>query len=348
MNTIQIGKKKIGKNQPCFIIAEAGVNHNAELSLAKKLVDIAVDADVDAVKFQVFKPEGVTTKTADLAEYAEKNIGKEMPQIDLLKNLALPYDDFKTLKDYCDDRNIIFLATPHSFDAIDFLERLVPAYKFGSGDITNTPSLQYAARKKKPILLGTGMSTLQEVKHAVTAIQSEGNTQIVALHCTTNYPCAIEEVNLRAMITMQNQLNCLIGYSDHTLGMIVPIMAVTLGAVVLEKHITIDKNLAGPDHKASLEPHELKQMVTEIRNVEKAMGSFEKKPTDSEKKLMNIVRKSIVASENIKRGSLIDQKMLTFKRPGTGLQPTNMNKILGKKAKRTIAKDEIFQSDMVE
>lgn len=348
MNTIQIGKKKIGKNQPCFIIAEAGVNHNGELALAKKLVDIAVDAGVDAVKFQVFKPEGVTTKTANMAEYAEKNIGKEMPQIDLLKNLALPYKDFKILKDYCDDRNIIFLATPHSFDAIDFLEELVPAYKFGSGDITNIPSLQYAARKRKPILLGTGMSTLQEVKQAVTAIQSKGNTQIVALHCTTNYPCQLNEVNLRAMITMQNELTCLMGYSDHTLGLIVPVMAVALGAVVLEKHITIDKNLTGPDHKASLESHELKQMVAEIRNVEKAMGSSEKKPTDSEKKLMNIVRKSIVASENIKKGSLIEQEMLTFKRPGTGLQPTDMNKILGKKSKRTIAKDEIFQSDMVE
>jgi N,N'-diacetyllegionaminate synthase len=348
MNTIQIGKKKIGNNQPCFIIAEAGVNHNGELPLAKKLIDIAVDAGVDAVKFQVFKPEGVTTKTANMAEYTEKNIGKEMPQIDLLKNLALPYDDFKTLKDYCDDRNIIFLATPHSFDAIDFLEPLVPAYKFGSGDITNIPSLQYAAGKGKPILLGTGMSTLREVKQAVTAIQLKGNMQIVALHCTTNYPCQLNEVNLRAMITMQNELTCLTGYSDHTLGLIVSVMAVALGAVVLEKHITIDKNLTGPDHKASLEPDELTQMVSEIRNVEKAMGSFEKKPTDSEKKLMNIVRKSIVASENIKKGSLIKQEMITFKRPGTGLQPTDINKILGKKTKRTIAKDEIFQSDMVE
>jgi N-acetylneuraminate synthase/N,N'-diacetyllegionaminate synthase len=348
MKPIKIGNKLIGEKQPCFIIAEAGVNHNGKLELAKKLINAAVDAGVDAVKFQAFKPEGVATKTADVADYIEKNIRKEMTQIALLKNLALKYGEFKVLKKYCDDKNIIFLATPHSFDAIDFLEDLVPAYKFGSGDITNIPSLKYAAKKKKPIILGTGMSTLQEVKDAVDAIKSEYNDQIIALHCTTNYPCTLDEVNLRAMITMQKELDCLVGYSDHTLGMIVPVMAVALGAVVLEKHVTIDKNLPGPDHKTSLEPHELKKMVAEVRNAETVMGSFEKRPTDSEQKIMKLVRKSIVANQNIRKGSIIARDMLIFKRPGTGVKPADLKRILGKKTKRNIAKDEIFKLNMVE
>jgi N-acetylneuraminate synthase/N,N'-diacetyllegionaminate synthase len=225
---------------------------------------------------------------------------------------------------------------------------LVPAYKFGSGDITNIPALKYAARKDKPIILGTGMSNIKEVKEAIKAIETEKNNQIIVLHCTTNYPCPLEEVNLRALITMQKELNCLIGYSDHTLGVLVPIMATTLGAAIIEKHFTIDRNLPGPDHRASLEPEELKNMVTEIKNVEKAMGSREKKPTDSEKEIMPLVRKSIVANKDIKEGTTISEDMVIVKRPGTGLKPANLDKIIGKKTKRFIAKDEIFQLDMVE
>lgn len=348
MNLIQIGKKRIGESQPCFIIAEAGVNHNGKLEQAKKLVDVAVDAGADAVKFQVFKPKGVTTKTAGIAEYAEKNIGKEMAQIDLLKNLALPYENFKTLKKYCDDRNIIFLATPHSFDAIDFLEELVPAYKFGSGDITNIPALKHAAKKGKPIILGTGMSTIKEVKNAINVIKSEGNNQIIALHCTTSYPCPLEEVNLRAMQKMQNELDCFIGYSDHTLGITVPIAATAMGATVIEKHFTISKKLPGPDHKASLEPNELKEMVKAIRDTEKILGSYEKKPTKSEEKIMRLTRKSIVANQDILKGSSINKNMVAIKRPGTGLNPSYIDWIIGKKAKRDIRKNEIFDLKMVE
>jgi len=348
MEKIRILDKLIGEGEPCFIIAEAGVNHNGNLDMAKKLVDIAADTGADAVKFQTFKAEEVVTKNIDIANYAKKNIGKDMKQIDMIKTFELKYDDFKVLKEYCDKKRIMFLSSPHSFDAIDFLEDLVPAYKFSSGDITNIPALRCAAKKHKPMILGTGMSTLQEVKEAINAIKSEGNNQIVALHCTTSYPCPLEEVNLRAMPTMQKKLDCLVGYSDHTLGMVVPIMATCLGATVIEKHFTLDRTLPGPDHRASLEPEELKNMVKEIRNAESALGGYDKKPTESEKKIMKFVRKSIVSKKDIEKGSVISEDMIVIKRPGTGVKPMELDKIIGTKAKRQIAKDEIFQLNMVE
>lgn len=348
MKKIQIKNKSIGNSEPCFIIAEAGVNHNGKIKLAKRLVDVAVDAKVDAVKFQTFKSEGVVTKETGIAEYVKKNIGEDIKQIDLIKKFELKYNDFRILKEYCDNKNIVFLSTPHSFDAIDFLEDLVPVYKFGSGDITNIPALKYAARKGKPMILGTGMSTLEEVKTAVQAIKKEGNNQIIVLHCTTNYPCSLEEVNLNAIKTMKEELDCLIGYSDHTTGITVPVIAKAFGAVVIEKHFTLDKKLSGPDHKASLEPNELKIMVEEIRNVEKALGSPEKKPTKSEKEIMKIVRKSIVAKQDIEKGSVIKEDMIEIKRPGTGIKPSDLNLIIGKKAKKRISKDKLFQINMVE
>jgi N,N'-diacetyllegionaminate synthase len=347
MNRIQIGKKSIGESYPCFIIAEAGVNHNGQLKLAKKLVDAAVSAGADAVKFQTFKADEVVTKKADLADYAKRNIGRKISQLDLLKKVSLSYTEFKVLKEYCNKKHIIFLATPHSFDAIDFLDDLVPAFKFGSGDLTNTPALKHAAAKHKPLILGTGMATMNEVKDAIQTIRSTGNRDIVALHCTTNYPCPYDEVNLRAMLTMKKKLPCLVGYSDHTLGITVPIMSVALGAVVLEKHLTLDNNLPGPDHKASLEPTEFKQMVIEIRNAEQAMGQSEKKPTTSEKKIVKLVRKSIVAAHDIKKGTRIDDTMITYKRPGTGIPPNKGKHIIGKKATQDIQKDELIQKKMV-
>jgi N,N'-diacetyllegionaminate synthase len=345
---IQLGTKRIGDKQPCFIIAEAGINHNGQLNMAKKLVDAAVLAKADAVKFQTFKAEGVVTDDAKIASYAKKNIGKNLRQIEMIKHYELSYDEFKKLKKYCDQKKILFLSTPHSFDAIDFLDDLVPAYKFGSGDLTNTPAILYAARKQKPIILGTGMATLNEVRTAIKTIHTTGNHHIIALHCTTNYPCPLAEVNLRAMLTMQNTLHCLVGYSDHTIGITVPIMAATLGAVVIEKHFTLDKTLPGPDHTASLEPQELKEMVIAIRNVETILGSYAKKPTPSEKKIMRLVRKSIVANQNIKEGAVIRKKMLAIKRPGNGLSPIQLKQILGKKTKKPIKKDERVRLNMVE
>ncbi|MFH1101114.1 MAG: N-acetylneuraminate synthase [Methanobacteriota archaeon] len=348
MNTIKIGKKTIGYHRPCFIIAEAGVNHNGQYELAKKLVDVAITAGADAVKFQTYTTEGLVTKEITIAEYAKHNIGRDMRQIDMLKQYELSHEEFTKLKKYCDTKNILFLSTPHSFDAIDFLENLVPAYKFGSGDITNIPALEYAAKKGKPMILGTGMSTLEEVRSAVQAITSVGNTDIIALHCTTNYPCPLEEVNLRAMLTLQSELDCLVGYSDHTIGLLVPAIAVALGASVIEKHFTFDKKLPGPDHRASLEPADLRQMVVNIRNVEKALGVPEKKPVPSEYEIMQQVRKSVVAGQDIKKGSRIQREMLQVKRPGTGLSPADMHKLVGKKTKQDIMKDEMIQLDMVE
>lgn len=348
MKTIRIANRVVGENQPTFIIAEAGVNHNGQLKLAKKLVGAAIHAGADAVKFQTFKAEEVVTKKAEIADYAKTNIGKNIKQLHMIKKMELTYEDFRVLKKYCDTKGIIFLSTPHSFDAINFLKELVPAYKFGSGDLTNTPALRHAAKKGKPMILGTGMATLQEVKHAVNVIKSENNTQIILLHCTTNYPCPLEEVNLRSMLTMKKELKCLVGYSDHTLGILVPAMAVTLGATVIEKHFTLDKKLPGPDHKASLEPDEFKHMVIEIRNAEQTLGSFIKKPTASERIIMKLVRKSIVANQDIKKGTVIKKHMLTIKRPGTGLNPEKLHTIIGKKAKQSIEKDEIIQIHMVE
>lgn len=338
----------IGPGFPCFIIAEAGVNHNGELLLAKKLVDVAVAAHADAVKFQTFTAEGVVTDSTEISDYAKGNTGKNIKQIDMLKQYELHNDEFKILKEYCDKNNIIFLSSPHSFDAIDFLQDLVPAYKFGSGDLTNIPALQYAAKKNKPLILGTGMATLEEVKQAIHAITSVGNNQIITLHCTTSYPCSYEDVNLRAMTTMQQEPSCLIGYSDHTLGILVPLLAVTLGATVIEKHITLDKQLTGPDHKASLEPEEFAEMITQIRNVEKILGSTEKKPTNSEKSVIENLRKSIVAGQNIKKDAIIKKEMLMIKRPGSGISPADIEKVLGKKTKKDITIDEILQWDMVE
>jgi N-acetylneuraminate synthase/N,N'-diacetyllegionaminate synthase len=265
----------------------------------------------------------------------------------MIKKLQLPYEDFKVLKNYCTKKGIIFLSTPHSFDAIDFLNDLVPAFKIGSGDITNIPALKHAAKKGKPMILGTGMSTLPEVKDAVSAIKSQNNNQIIALHCTTNYPCPLSEVNLRAMIQMQKELDCLVGYSDHTSGILVPLMAVSLGAVVIEKHFTLDRNSYGPDHKASLTPAELKTMIKQIRDAEIVLGRPSKKPPASERRIMRLVRKSIVAKIDIQKGSILTKDMLSIKRPGNGLPPNQFDKIVGKKTKKDLKKDDLLQRDMV-
>ena len=348
MVPIKIGNRSIGGKNPCFIIAEAGVNHNGDIKIAKKMIDSAKAAGVDAIKFQTFKSEKVVTKTADSAIYANKNIGKKIKQLDLLKKLEISYEDFKKINEYCNKKNIIFLSTPHSFDAVDFLEKIVPAYKFGSGDITNIPSLLHAAKKNKPMILGTGMATLKEVKYAVSEIKKTGNKKIIVLHCTTNYPCPLDEVNMNALITLKKELDCLVGYSDHTMGITVPIMARTLGAVIIEKHFTLDRSLIGPDHKASLEPEELKKMVEEIRNVEKALGSFEKKPTNSEKKIKKLVRKSLVTNIEIKKGEKINKNMLEIKRPGYGIEPINLKKIVGKKTVKKIRADEVLTWKKIE
>lgn len=342
MIKIKIGNKWVGEGQPCFIIAEAGVNHNGDIEIAKKLIDAAKDAGADAVKFQTFKTENVVTKHAQMAEYQKKNIGKEESQFEMIKKFELRYEDFEELKEYCDKKEIVFLSTPHSSDAIDFLEPLVPVYKVGSGDLTNLPFLRELAKKRKPIILSTGMATLDEIEEAVETVKRNGCGEIVLLQCVTSYPARIEDVNLRAIQTLKQAFKLPVGFSDHTLSTIIPAVATAMGACIIEKHFTLDKNLPGPDHKASLEPKELKEMIRNIREVEKAMGNGIKEPTVAEEKIKKVVRKSIVAKVDISKEAIITRAMIDIKRPGTGIPPKYLNKIVGSKSRRDIGKDEVI------
>lgn len=353
MKQIKIGNYEIGEGKPCFIIAEAGVNHNNNIEIAKKLVDAAVEAKADAVKFQTFKSENVMTKYATMAPYQIKNLGKEESQLEMAKKLEMPYENFVKLKKYCDKRGIMFLSTPHSEDAIDFLDKLVPAYKTGSGDLTNLPFLEKIAKKRKPVILSTGMATLNEVSEAVDAIRNTGNNDIIVLHCTTSYPCELKDVNLAAMNSIKDACNVLVGYSDHTLGLDIIKLAAKHGAVLIEKHFTIDKNLPGPDHKASLNPDELKEAIKVIKNKDYSVsideklvfGSGEKKPTKAEKEIAKLVRKSIIAKLKIPKDTIITEDMLTIKRPGTGIKPKDINKIIGKKAVVDIDEDTLIKEE---
>lgn len=332
-----------------FIIAEAGVNHNGKLDLALKLVDAAAKAGADAVKFQTFKAEQVSTSSAAMADYQVKNVGAVKSQIEMLRELELKEEFYPAIIQRCKEKGIIFLSTPHGgFESVDFLENLdIPAFKFGSGDLTNLPLLKYAAKLKKPMILGTGIATMQEIKEAVSAIKSAGNDQIIVLHCTSNYPCPPEEVNLSAMETMARETGVLVGYSDHTLGTQTPIMAATLGACVLEKHFTLDKDLSGPDHKASADPEELREIVDAVRKVKIIMGSPEKKPQKSELSVMKLSRKSVVAKKNIAKGEKFSALNLSIKRPGGGLAPKYYDFLIGKAAAKDIKGDTLIKKDFV-
>jgi len=344
---IKIDDRWIGEGHPCFVIAEAGINHNGKLEIAKKLIDAAKEVGADAVKFQTYKSENVTSRYVEMADYQKKNIGKEESQLEMIKKFELPYENFIELKEYCDKKQIMFLSTPHSYDAADFLEDLVPAYKIGSGDLTNLPFLEKIAEKKKPILLSTGMANLDEIKEAVDTIQERGCNNIILLHCITSYPTRVEDVNLKAIKTLEEVFNLPVGYSDHTLSITVPIAAVAMGACVIEKHFTLDRDMPGPDHKASLEPHELKKMIKEIREIEKALGDGVKKPTQDEEKIKKIVRKSIVAKVDIPKDSIITREMLEIKRPATGIPPKYLSQVVGARAKTNICKDEALQWEKV-
>jgi len=339
---IKIENRHIGENYPTFIIAEAGVNHNGSLELAKKLVDVAKEAGVDAVKFQTFKTEKIVSKFAPKAEYQIKNTGNNESQYEMIKKLELTEEEFIELYKYTKEKGLIFLSTPFDFESADFLEDLVPVYKISSTDLTNLPFLEYIAKKGKPIILSTGMATLGEIEEAVNTIKKY-NEDIILLHCITNYPADFEELNLRAIKTLEEAFKLPVGYSDHSLGIYAPIAAVTLGAVVIEKHFTIDKNLPGPDHKASLNPEELKEMVKAIRLTEKALGDGIKRPTFSEEKIKKVVRKSLVANVDIPKGSIIKREMVTIKRPGIGIEPKYLDVVAGKRARRDIKKDEVLR-----
>jgi N,N'-diacetyllegionaminate synthase len=326
-----------------LIIAEAGVNHNGSIDLAKRLIDVAAEAGVDFVKFQTFKAEKLVAKDAKKAEYQVKNIGgSDDSQFIMLKRLELDLEAHLILFDYCKSKNIKFLSTAFDLESIDLLDRLgLELYKIPSGEITNFPYLKRIAGKGKPIILSTGMSDLGEIEDAVD-ICVEGGTEkdlITVLHCNTEYPTPMKDVNLKAMITIGQALGVKVGYSDHTLGIEIPIAAVALGALCIEKHFTLDKNMEGPDHKASLEPDELKEMVRAIRNIEQALGNGIKKPSDSEKKNKEIARKSIHLAKALNSGDTISENDLIMKRPGSGIPPSMIDYVVGKRLLKNLVED---------
>mgnify|MGYP000041326033 CR=1 FL=1 len=332
-----------------FIIAEAGVNHNGDINLAYKMIDAAKEAGVDCIKFQTFKTEKIIMEDAKKAEYQEENSIKNETQYEMVKKLELSYNEFKSLKEYCDRVGIIFLSTPDENESLDFLsdELNLDTIKIGSGEVTNYLFLEDVAKKNKKIILSTGMATLGEVEKAIEIIRKYNNQKLILLHCTTNYPCPMEEVNLRAMLTLKNAFNIEVGYSDHTLGIEVPIAAVALGAKVIEKHFTLDKNLEGPDHIASLEPNELKEMVLKIRNIEIALGDGIKKPNKSEEKIKKVVRRKIVTNNILKKGNIIKKENLILKRANEGIEAEFIDMVIGKKIKKDIDKNKIlFWEDM--
>lgn len=327
-----------------FIIAEAGVNHNGSLDLAKKLVDIAKYSGADCVKFQTFISKNIVSKNAVKADYQKLQTGSEETQYNMLKKLELSFDDFLELKKYCDVKDIEFMSTAFDFDSIIFLDSLeMNTWKIPSGEITNLPYLVKIAKLNKPVILSTGMCTMEDIRSAIKTLKDNGSGELTVLHCTTEYPTPFKDVNLMAMLTIKNEFGVKIGYSDHTIGVEVPIAAVALGAKVIEKHFTLDRNMIGPDHGASLEPDELKAMVDSIRNIEASLGDGTKQPAESEKKNIAIARKSIIAKVDIKEGELFTEKNLTVKRPGNGISPMKWFDVIGKVAKRNFEEDELIE-----
>ena len=332
----------IDHEKKCLIIAEAGVNHNGNLDVAKKLCLAAKEAGADVVKFQTWITDRIITKNVKQAEYQTLNTGSDQSQYDMLKSLELSYDEFEKIKKYCDEIGIIFVSTADDSQDVDFLvdELGIPFIKVGSGDIGNISYLRYVGSKKKPVILSTGMSTLSDVEISLRSLREGGADDITLLHCTTNYPCPFEMVNLRAMDTLQAAFDLPIGYSDHTIGTEIPVAAVARGAKIIEKHFTLDRNMEGPDHLASTEPDEFKKMVDEIRNVEKAFGTGIKEPTKEEKEISKVVFKHIVAKHIIREGDTISEDDICVKRSENGLPASAWDIIIGTKARKTFNIDE--------
>ncbi len=331
-----------------MIIAEAGVNHNGSLATAMRMVDVAAEAGVDMIKFQTFKSEKMVSKEARQAEYQKRNIGNEQndSQLDMLRKLELSPSDHSALVDYCLQKGIKFFSTAFDLDSIEFLHGLkMGIWKVPSGEITNYPYLKKIAQYKEDVILSTGMCELKDIENAlkVLTVHGVGKEQITILHCNTEYPTPFEDVNLRAMIEIRDKFGVKVGYSDHTKGIEVPIAAVALGASVIEKHFTLDRRMPGPDHKASLEPDELKAMVASIRNIEQALGTGHKTVTASERKNIAVARKSIVAACDINKGEVMTENKLTVKRPGDGISPMRWEEVVGTRAIRDFKEDELIE-----
>ena len=333
------------KLKPCFIIAEAGVNHNGSFTIAKKMVAVAAEAGADAIKFQTFTAKNLVIKNAPKAEYQRQNTPSSESQYEMIKKLELDFDVYRKLKVYCESKNIIFLSSPFDLESVDFLYKLgLKLFKIPSGEITNLPYLRKVGSLNRKIIMSTGMANMREIKEAIGVLRKVGirKNNIILLQCNTEYPTPMRDVNLRAMLTLRDKFKVVVGFSDHTWGIEVPIAAVALGAKVIEKHFTLDKGMKGPDHKASLEPHELNQMVKSIRNIEMALGNGIKRPSESEMKNITIARKSLVALRKIKRGEVFSEENLTVKRPGAGLSPMKWDFVIGRLATRNYKKDELI------
>lgn len=346
---IEILNRKIGDGHPVFFVAEAGVNHNGSLDMARQLVNVAVDAGADAVKFQTFKTENIITRDAPKSTYHIQTTGgdKDQTWFELLKTQELNRDMHIALIRHCRDRNIIFLSTAYDEDSVDLLYELdVAAFKIASTDTNNIPFLRYIARKERSVILSTAMSNMDEVEQAVGIFREEGIDDIVVVQCTGNYPAKLEESNLRVMQTYREKLKCLVGYSDHTPDFINPIAATAMGACVYEKHFTIDKTLPGPDHRMSLDPQELAITVRYIRETEVALGSSQKIVLEGEKGNQCKLRKSLVAATDILKGTILRSDMITSKRPGTGIQPSRIDDIIGRLSIVDIEKDSILEKEM--
>lgn len=326
------------------IIAEAGVNHNGDIKLAKKMVDVAKQAGVDYIKFQTFFPEKLVSKYAQKAKYQKENTNSDESQLKMLQKVALSKSEFKQLKEYCSEVGIGFISTPFDDDSINFLEEFdMDFWKIPSGEITNLPYLEKIANTGRKVIMSTGMCEVEEILNAISVLENNGTNDIVLLHCNTQYPTPYEDVNLKAMYAIEKATGKPVGYSDHTQGIEVPIAAVAMGAVVIEKHFTLDKGMDGPDHKASLEPDELTQMVSSIRKIEKALGDGKKEPSESEKENINVARKSIVASKTIKKGTVFSEDNITVKRPGNGISPMRWYDVIGQTAMRDYEEDEMIE-----
>ena len=344
IKSVQVGNRLIGPGQSCFIVAEAGVNHNGDINLAHRLIDIAAEAGADAIKFQSFLTEELVTQEAPKASYQVETTGEAGRQYEMLKALELSAAQQAELKAHCDEGGILYLCTPYENTSIDMLDQMdVTAFKIASTDTTNIPFLRYMAGKGRPVIFSTGMSTLAEVEQAVETLRTGGlDGKIVILHCTSEYPAPVSEVNLRAILTMQQAFACPVGFSDHTPGIGASPWAVAVGACVIEKHFTLDRNLVGPDHRASLEPDELAALIQTIRDVEAALGDGIKRPMPSELPNKPRMRKSLVARRSIRAGEVIHPDDITCKRPGTGLAPAWFDRVIGKRAAKDIAADSLL------
>jgi N-acetylneuraminate synthase len=344
-----INDKKIGHGHPAFIIAEAGVNHNGDIHLAKELIDVAARSGADAVKFQTFKSEKVATYQAKKAEYQESATQSDESQLDMIRKLELPFEAFKELQEHARSKGLTFLSTPFDLESVDYLAGLdVPAFKISSGELVNPLLLKKAVNYRKPIILSAGMATLGEIESALGLISKGGENRLALLHCVTSYPAPIEIANLRAIQTLRNTFKTIVGYSDHTLGITATIAAVALGAKVIEKHFTLDKKLPGPDHKASADPEELDKMIQEIRKTEASLGNGTKVPSQVELDIAKIARRSIVAARDLKKGEIITEDAIDLKRPAEGLPPKYLNLILGKKLNQDVESDSFITFQMID